>query len=128
MFDGTTAEHDEDEPFSPLGVYGQSKAAGDLAVASAPRHYLVRTSWVVGDGNNFVRTMQSLAQRGSPRAWSTTRSAGSPSRRSCRGRPASRVHARRPFGTYNATNSGPAMSWADLARAVFDAAVARRTT
>ena len=58
VFDGTAEEHTEDEPFSPLGVYAQSKAAGDLAVGTAPRHYLLRTSWVVGDGNNFVRTMQ----------------------------------------------------------------------
>ena len=48
--------------------------------ARAPRHYLLRTSWVIGDGNNFVRTM-AVARRpaASPRAWSTTRSAGSPS-------------------------------------------------
>ena len=32
VFDGTAEEHPEDEPFSPLGVYGQSKAAGDAAV------------------------------------------------------------------------------------------------
>ncbi len=63
-FDGTAEIHTEDEDPSPLGVYGQSKAGGDAAVASAPRHYLVRASWVVGEGKNFVRTMASLAGRG----------------------------------------------------------------
>ena len=33
-------------------------------VATLPQHYIVRTSWVIGDGNNFVRTMASLAERG----------------------------------------------------------------
>ena len=32
VFDGTCELHPEDEPFAPMGVYGQSKAAGDLAV------------------------------------------------------------------------------------------------
>jgi dTDP-4-dehydrorhamnose 3,5-epimerase-like enzyme len=38
VFDGTAAEHPEDEPLSPLGVYAQSKAAGDLAVSATARH------------------------------------------------------------------------------------------
>jgi len=63
-FDGVTAVHTEEETPSPLGVYGQSKAAGDAAVSVCPQHYLVRTSWVVGDGKNFVKTMLSLAERG----------------------------------------------------------------
>ena len=46
------------------GVYAQTKAAGDVAVATAPRHYVLRTSWVIGDGKNFVRTMQQLAANG----------------------------------------------------------------
>ncbi|MFQ4147841.1 sugar nucleotide-binding protein [Arthrobacter sp. LAPM80] len=57
VFDGTIELHDEEEPVSPLGVYGQSKAAGDVAAATTPRHYIVRTSWVVGDGNNFLKTL-----------------------------------------------------------------------
>src|SRR5690606_19635848 len=65
VFDGAATEpYAEDTPFSPLGVYGQSKAAGDLAAATAPRHYIVRASWVIGEGSNFVRTMASLAERG----------------------------------------------------------------
>ena len=63
VFDGTVEEHSEDEPFSPLGVYGQTKAAGDIAVASCPRHYIVRSSWVIGEGKNFVRTMAALSDR-----------------------------------------------------------------
>ena len=63
VFDGTAEVHTEDEPFSPLGVYGQTKAAGDAIVSTVPQHYIVRTSWVIGEGNNFVRTMASLAER-----------------------------------------------------------------
>ena len=48
VFDGTVPEHDETEPFSPLGVYGQTKAAGDALVAQLPRHYIVRTTWLIG--------------------------------------------------------------------------------
>lgn len=54
VFDGTREVHDEDEALSPLGVYGQSKAAGDLAVSQCPSHYVVRSFWVIGDENNFV--------------------------------------------------------------------------
>ena len=63
VFDGTRELHDEDEPMSPLGVYGQSKAAGDALVSTLPRHFIIRTSWVVGDGKNFIATMASLADR-----------------------------------------------------------------
>ena len=62
VFDGTAEVH-EDEPLSPLSVHGQSKAAGDLAVAGCPRHYIVRSSWVIGEGRNFVRTMKGLSDR-----------------------------------------------------------------
>jgi dTDP-4-dehydrorhamnose reductase len=64
VFDGGRDIHDESESFTPLGVYGQTKAAGDAVISVVPRHYIVRTSWVIGEGNNFVRTMASLAERG----------------------------------------------------------------
>ena len=68
--------HDEDEPFSPLGVYGQTKAAGDALVATVAAALHLRTSWVIGDGANFVRTMARWPTRGAAQASSTTRSAG----------------------------------------------------
>lgn len=64
VFDGTKTPHTETEPFSPLGVYGQSKAAGDIAVGLLEKHYILRTSWVIGEGNNFVRTMLALGKKG----------------------------------------------------------------
>lgn len=64
VFDGREELHTEDEPFSPLGVYGVTKAAGDALVATWARHYIVRTSWVIGEGKNFVRTMATLAANG----------------------------------------------------------------
>lgn len=119
VFDGTAAEHFEDEPFSPLGVYAQTKAASDALVALVPKHYIVRTSWVIGEGKNFVRTMESLADRGiSPTVvadqygrltFTTDLAAGI-------------VHlldSRAPYGTYNLSNGGPVQSWADIAKQVF---------
>src|SRR5690606_27291095 len=65
VFDGTSDRpYREDDALCPLGVYGQTKAAGDAIVATVPRHYIVRTSWVIGEGKNFVHTMASLAERG----------------------------------------------------------------
>src|SRR5699024_9446973 len=63
IFDGTQKIHTEAELPSPLSAYGASKAAGDTAAQTAPRHYVIRTAWVFGEGNNFMSTMASLARR-----------------------------------------------------------------
>lgn len=64
VFDGVETEHSVDEPVAPLGVYGQTKAAMEAVVATVPRHLIVRTSWVVGEGKNFIDTMRRLARTG----------------------------------------------------------------
>lgn len=54
----------ESDQTAPQGVYGQSKLAGEQAVADECSKYLIlRTAWVFGEhGNNFVKTMLRLAQ------------------------------------------------------------------
>ena len=69
VFDGSKdGFYIENDVRNPLGVYGKSKAAGEEAIerifASSPKGQfaIFRTSWVYGDGGNFIRTMLRLAK------------------------------------------------------------------
>ncbi|WP_172567458.1 dTDP-4-dehydrorhamnose reductase [Vibrio fluvialis] len=65
VFDGEGEKpYIESDLTYPQGVYGQSKLAGEQAVAyGCSKHLILRTAWVFGEhGNNFVKTMLRLAQ------------------------------------------------------------------
>lgn len=120
VFDGSIAEHVEDEPPTPLGVYGQTKAAGDAVVSIVPRHYIVRTSWVIGEGSNFVRTMATLAARNvEPDVVDDQFGRLSFTEDIAKGID-HLITTEAPYGTYNLTNSGPVQSWADIAAEVYE--------
>ncbi len=63
VFEGNkVGDYIETDPTNPQGVYGESKLAGEIAVAeSCDKHIIFRTAWVFGEhGNNFVKTMLRL--------------------------------------------------------------------
>lgn len=129
VFDGTRELHGETEPFSPLGVYGQTKAAGDIAVAGAPRHYILRSSWVIGDGRNFVATMRNLSDRvANPddKLEQVTVVDDQIGRLTFTDDMAAAIFhllgSGAAYGTYNLTGSGRTASWCEIARRVFDLA------
>ena len=121
VFDGRKgAPYDEDDAPAPLGAYGRTKLAGERAALA--RHpggtRVARTAWLYGaGGRNFVNTMRRLGaereevevvddQTGSP-TW--TRDLA----------PALEALLDRPAGVYHAAGGG-AVTWAGLARAVFE--------
>ena len=69
VFDGAKIGfYVEGDSRKPLGVYGASKAKGEEAIENTFAHStqgqyaIFRTSWVYGDGNNFIRTILRLAK------------------------------------------------------------------
>jgi dTDP-4-dehydrorhamnose reductase len=83
VFDGSKkTPYIESDVRNPLGIYGKSKAAGEEAIeavfktnhhsnaeiselavkAQYPQYAILRTSWVYGDGGNFIRTILHLAK------------------------------------------------------------------
>ena len=132
VFDGTKpTPYVEDDPTAPLGAYGRSKLAGEVAVRAATgRHIILRTAWVHSPfGANFVKTMLRLAadrpdlrvvddQIGSPTYAPHLAEAILAISRAVIGDPDS---AR--FGTYHAAGSG-AVTWCGMAREIMSVSAA----
>jgi len=119
VFDGTRELHAEDEPFSPLGVYAQTKAAGDIVASLIPKHYILRTSWVIGSGPNFVRSIYGLGKRNiSPNVVADQFGRLTFTSELVRAIDFL-LQGEAAFGTYNTSNGGSIGSWADIARQVY---------
>lgn len=118
VFDGTKNIHTESEEVKPLGIYGKTKAAGDKNAAQTAKHYIIRTSWVIGDGPNFVRAILKVAKDRNELKVVADQF----------GRPTFTAElvriidwllmAKAPFGTYNGSNNGDIVNWANFARAI----------
>jgi len=132
VFSGNAREpYREDAQTGPLNIYGQSKLAGEWAIAaSSCRHLILRTSWVYsGHGNNFVLTMLRLAserpslsivadQTGCP-TWA--RNLARVSATILERAMSNRVETVR-WGIWHYCDSG-VVSWYDFARAIFEMAL-----
>lgn len=133
VFDGQkNTPYTEQDATNPLGVYGQTKLAGEAGIRQTyDRHIILRTAWVYGTygKGNFVKTMLRLGtereelrvvgdQIGSP-TWAKdiAETIGCFADRLLEDQPLHPVE----FGTYHFTNSGVA-SWYDFAVAIFEEA------
>lgn len=132
VFEGDkNGEYAESDATNPQGVYGESKLAGEMAVAKAcDKHIILRTAWVFGEnGNNFVKTMLRLGatrdalsivgdQFGGPTyAGDIAKALIQIAKRITQG---SEVE----YGIYHYSGL-PHVSWFDFANVIFDVAVER---
>lgn len=118
VFDGLAAEpYPEDAFANPLGLYGESKLQGEVALRqSGARHLIIRTSWLYGPGGrNFPVAILSRA-RGSDEPLRVVADQ--------RGRPTYthdlvdgtlRLLECAAVGTFHFQNGGEIVSWADFA-------------
>lgn len=113
------AFYETDDVPAPLNVYGRTKLAGEEAVRqTTPRHFIVRTSWVIGQhGKNFVSSMLRLAEAHSELSVVADQ-IGSPTFTADLAPLLCDMIASEHFGTYHATNEG-VCSWAELAAETF---------
>ncbi|MEM1041204.1 MAG: dTDP-4-dehydrorhamnose reductase [Bacteroidota bacterium] len=129
VFDGTKgAPYTEDDKANPLGIYGQSKWAGEEAVrARLDRHVVLRTSWVFSaHGHNFVKTVLRLSrERDALRIVADQH--GTPTAAADLARAALQIAERlatdpdAPHGTFHFAGM-PATTWHGLAEAVVEEA------
>ena len=119
IFDGTNEVHSEEELPSPLSAYGASKAAGDTAAQTAPQHYVIRTSWVFGDGENFMSTMRRLANKGvEPKVIHDQRGRPTFAEDLAKGI-VHLLNSDADYGVYNLSNSGDTVGRDEIAMAIF---------
>jgi dTDP-4-dehydrorhamnose reductase len=127
VFDGSSGSaYLETDNTNPLGTYGKSKLAGEIAIQKAGnRHIIIRTAWVYGNEGkgNFVKTMLRLGkEREEIRV--VADQIGSPTWTKDLAEAISQLIPKigpDTFGTYQYTNSG-VCSWYDFAIAIFEEA------
>lgn len=123
VFPGTGERfYEPEDPTGPLGVYGETKLAGELVVREMlERYFIVRTSWVFGkNGNNFVKTMLRLAES-KAEIGVVCDQIGSPTYTADLTPLLCDMIVTEKYGVYHATNEG-VCSWAEFAQEIFRSA------
>lgn len=133
VFDGTgTVPYTEFDQPAPLGAYGKTKHAGEEFVKQfADKFFIVRTAWLYGDGNNFVKTMLKLSET-NEEVGVVADQVGSPTSALELARAIKKLVPTENYGIFHATCEG-SCSWADFAEKIFtlagkDTKVKRLTT
>ncbi|WNS75201.1 dTDP-4-dehydrorhamnose reductase [Bacillus sp. DTU_2020_1000418_1_SI_GHA_SEK_038] len=121
VFDGTASDPiNEFKLSNPLGVYGESKLAGEKFVRNFhSKFYIVRTSWVYGKyGNNFVKTMLKLGEEKKELSVVDDQ-IGAPTYTVDLAERIIDLIQTEKYGVYHISNSGQC-SWFEFAKAIFE--------
>lgn len=122
VFDGSGSEpwKPDCKKYKPLGVYGQTKLEGELAVADTIKNFfIVRIAWVFGiNGNNFVKTMLKLGKT-HDKVRVVNDQIGTPTYTFDLARLLVDMIETDKFGYYHATNEGGYISWCDFACEIY---------
>jgi dTDP-4-dehydrorhamnose reductase len=120
VFNGNATEpYEVDHPSEPLGVYGETKLAGEEFVKQhLDQYFIVRTAWVYGiNGNNFVKTMLRLGKE-RDEVGVVHDQVGSPTYTVDLAAFMIELVQSDKYGVYHATNEG-VCSWYDFAVEIF---------
>lgn len=122
VFDGQGTKPWEPDcrDYAPLNVYGETKLAGEFAVADMlDKFFIVRIAWVFGvNGKNFVRTMLQ-AGKTHPEVRVVNDQIGTPTYTPDLSRLLVDMIETDKYGYYHATNEGGYISWYDLTQEIY---------
>ncbi|MCM1495508.1 MAG: dTDP-4-dehydrorhamnose reductase [Bacteroides sp.] len=119
VFDGKgTRPYTEFDAVGPVSAYGKTKLEGERFVqAFAQKYFILRTAWLYGDGNNFVKTMLRLAETHDA-VNVVCDQLGSPTSASELARMIHYLEETENYGLFHGTCEGDT-NWADFAEEVF---------
>lgn len=109
----------EDNETCPNSIYGKSKLMGEQFTKEfCSKYFIVRTAWLYGEGNNFVRTMLKLAQN-NKELNVVNDQFGSPTSTVDLAKAIIDLINTENYGTYHGTCEGQC-SWYDFAKKIFE--------
>lgn len=127
VFDGQGAEpwKADCKDYAPLSVYGNSKLAGEQAVANTlEKYFIVRIAWAFGlNGNNFIKTMLRVGKTRN-KLTVVNDQIGTPTYTYDLARLLVDMIVSDKYGYYHATNEGGYISWYDFTKEIFRQATA----
>ena len=120
VFDGNIDRpYREDDNTCPNSIYGSSKLMGEKFTKEfCSRHFIVRTAWLYGEGNNFVRTMLKLSET-NKEINVVNDQFGSPTSTVDLAKAIIELIHTEHYGTYHGTCEGKC-SWYDFAQKIFE--------
>ena len=122
VFDGDDENgYLEDADTNPINFYGETKLAGEQKIqASGCDFAIIRTSWLYGEGKNFVNTMLELTKKNTE-IKVVSDQIGCPTYTKDLAKATRDLMLDDKKGVFHLTNSG-STNWADFARKIFELA------